>query len=252
MRFFILIVLVVFLGMNYAFAAGDAEKPPQMDWSFSGPFGTYDRGALQRGFQVYKQVCSACHGMDLKSYRNLTDLGFSEDEVKAIAAEYTVIDGPNDEGEMFERPARPSDRFKNPYPNEEAAKYANNGALPPDMSLITKARKDGANYTYGILVGYEEAPAEKELMAGQYYNKYMAGNVIAMAPPLSDGIIGYEDGTDETVEQYAKDVTQFLVWAAEPELEERKQMGIKVILFLLVFSGIMYAVKKKIWADVKH
>ena len=252
MRTFLLIAAIIFFGMNFAFAAGEVTKPPQMDWSFEGPFGTYDRGALQRGFQVYKQVCTACHGMDLKSYRNLEDLGYTEDEVKAIAAEYTVMDGPNEEGEMFERPARPSDRFRNPYPNEQAAKAVNNGALPPDMSLITKARKDGANYVYGILTGYEAAPAEKELMVGQYYNKYMPGHVIAMAAPLSDGIVAYEDGTDQTIEQYAKDVTQFLVWAAEPEMEVRKQMGIKVILFLIVFAGLMYAVKKKIWANIKH
>ncbi len=250
MKYFLLLLSVFVITHGApALAAGDAEPPPEMHWSFSGPFGTYDRAALQRGFQVYKQVCAACHSMDLKSYRNLAALGYNEDEIKAIAAEYTVEDGPNDEGEMFERPARPSDRFKNPYPNDAAAKYANNGAMPPDLSLITKARHNGANYVHGILTGYEEAPADTELMSGQYYNRYMAGHVIAMAPPLSDGVVGYEDGTDGTVEQYAKDVTQFLVWAAEPEMEERKRTGIKVILFLLVFTGIMYAVKRKIWAD---
>jgi len=236
-------------------AAGGTTTPPAQDWSFNGPIGTYDRGALQRGFQVYKQVCSACHGMRLKSYRNLADLGYNEDEVKAIAAEYTVMDGPNDEGEMFERPARPSDRFVEPYANEETARYANNGALPPDMSLLTKARAGGADYIYGILTGYEEGHYDEhaeDLGEGQYYNKYMAGNKIAMANPLSDDMVAYEDGTPTIAEQYAKDVSHFLTWAAEPEMEDRKRMGVKVLLFLLAFAGVMYAVKKKIWANVKH
>jgi ubiquinol-cytochrome c reductase cytochrome c1 subunit len=243
-------------GAPIANAAGDTATPPAQDWSFNGPFGTYDRGALQRGFQVYKQVCSACHGMRLKSYRNLTDLGYSDDEVKAIAAEYTVMDGPDGEGEMFERVARPSDRFVEPYANAETARYANNGALPPDMSLLTKARAGGADYVYGVLMGYEQEHHDEkhpiELGAGQHYNKYMPGNKIAMAAPLSDDMVAYEDGSPTTAEQYSKDVSQFLTWAAEPEMEERKRMGIKVLLFLMAFAGVMYSVKKKIWANVKH
>jgi len=232
-------------------AAGESAELKDVDWSFEGPFGTYDRAAMQRGFQVYKQVCAACHGMDLVAYRNLADLGYSEAQIKAIAAEYSVTDGPNDEGEMFQRPAKPSDHFVNPYPNEAAAKYTNNGALPPDLSLITKARKDGSDYVYNLLTRYAEAPEGKELLPGQYYNEVMPGNVIAMAPPLSDGMVSYADGTEETVSQYSRDVTHFLTWAAEPMLEDRKQIGIQVLLFLAVFAGIMYAVKKKIWADVK-
>lgn len=233
-----------------AMAAGDAETPPKQQWHFSGPFGTYDRGALQRGFQVYRQVCSACHSMKLLSYRNLEDLGYNEAQVKAIAGEYTVTDGPDDEGEMFDRPALPSDRFVSPYPNDAAAKYANNGALPPDMSLLAKARKGGADYIYAVLTGYEEPHGDVHLLAGQHYNKYMAGHVIAMAPPLSDGIVAYEDGSSTTVDQYSRDVAEFLTWAAEPKMEDRKQTGIKAILFLLAFFGIMYAVKKKLWADL--
>lgn len=234
-----------------SYAADKALPPPKLDWSFKGPLGTFDRGELQRGFQVYKQVCSACHAMDLLSYRNLAALGYTEDEVKAIAAEYTVMDGPNDEGEMFERPARPSDRFVNPYPNDAAAKYANGGAMPPDMSLIAKARKGGADYLHALLTGYKEPPEGMVLGNNQHYNKYMAGNIIAMAAPLSDGIVGYEDGSPETVDQYARDVSAFLTWAASPELETRKQTGVKVILFLIVFAGIMYMVKKKVWSDLK-
>lgn len=254
MKKIITLTLASFLILNpvSADAAGDVKHPVDQNWSFEGPFGTFDRGALQRGFQVYKQVCSACHSMNYLAYRNLAALGYTEDEIKAIASEYTIMDGPNDEGEMFERPRRPSDRFKNPYENEAQARYVNNGALPVDMSLIVKARKDGANYIYSLLTGYKDAPEGVTLSAGQHYNPYMAGGKIAMAAPLSDDIVAYEDGTATTTEQYARDVTQFLAWAAEPEMEVRKRTGIKVILFLLVFAGIMYAVKKKIWADVKH
>lgn len=230
-------------------AGGEVERPPELDWSFDGPFGTYDRAALQRGFKVYKNVCAACHSMDHLAYRNLTGIGYTEDQVKNIAVEYTVIDGPNDEGEMFERPAKPSDKFVKPYPNDKAAKYANNGALPPDLSLITKARHGGADYVKALISGYEEAPADKKLMSGQYWNKYMPGHVIAMPPQLSDGLVGYEDGTPETIEQYAKDVAHFLTWAADPYMEARKTLGIRVLMFVLIFAGIMYAVKRKIWAD---
>lgn len=249
-RFTALLIAGLMLVPAPVMAAGDAPKPPAIDWSFSGPFGAFDRAELQRGFQVYKQVCAACHSMDLVYYRNLTALGYSEDQVKSAAAEYSVMDGPNDEGEMFERPARPSDRFKAPYDNEEAAKYANNGALPPDLSLMAKARANGPDYIHGILTGYEEPPADVELLSGQYYNKYMAGHIIAMAPPLSDGIVAYEGEAPQTVDQYARDVTAFLSWAAEPELEVRKQTGIKAIVFLIVFAGIMYGVKRKLWAKL--
>ena len=243
-------VLALFTQTPSAYSAGDAAHPPELEWSFEGPLGTYDRGALQRGFKVYKQVCSACHSMNRLYYRNLSALGYNEAEVKAIASEYTVMDGPDDEGEMFERAALPSDKFASPYPNEKAAAYANGGAYPPDMTLLAQARHGGANYIYGILTGYEEAPHGKELLQGQYWNKYMPGHVIAMAPPLADGMIEYTDGAPETVSQYAKDVSHFLAWTSNPDLEKRKRIGVKVFLFLLVFAGIMYAVKKKIWADV--
>ena len=248
----ILLTLTLFLFVPVAAQAAESSvKIPDHKFSFDGPFGTYDRASLQRGFQVYQQVCSACHGLDYLSYRNLGDLGYNADEVKAIASQFTVMDGPNDEGEMFERVALPSDRFVNPYPNEKAARYANNGAYPPDMSLIAKARKNGSDYVYAILTGYKEAPEGMTLGEGQYWNKYMAGHKIAMAPPLSDDIVPYEDGTQTTMEQYAHDVSTFLMWAAEPKMEDRKRMGVKVILFLLVFASIMYAVKKKLWKELK-
>jgi ubiquinol-cytochrome c reductase cytochrome c1 subunit len=234
----------------------EATKPepefvmPHQHWSFDGIFGTYDRASLQRGFQVYKEVCSACHSMTRLSYRNLSDLGYTPDEVKAIAASVNVTDGPNDEGEMFERPGKPSDHFKSPFANVQAAKAANGGALPPDMSLLVKARHGGADYIYSILTGYEEAPASKNLLPGQYWNKAMHGNIIAMPAPLTPDRVAYGDGTTQSVDQYARDVAQFLTWASEPSMEERKRMGIKVFLFLLVFTGIMYGVKKKIWSNV--
>lgn len=247
--------LITLSAASPAYASGGAADAhavalPDMQWSFEGPFGTYDKAALQRGYKVYREVCSACHSMKRVAFRNLTALGYTDEEVKAIAASYTFTDGPNDEGEMFERPGLPSDHFKSPFPNDNAAKAANNGALPPDLSLITKARAGGTDYVYGLLTGYTNPPADRHLMDGQYWNKYMSGNVIAMASPLSDGQVSYEDGSAQTADQYAKDVANFLTWTAEPEMEERKRTGIKVILFLLVFAGIMYGVKRKVWSKI--
>ncbi len=223
---------------------------PKLHWSFDGVFGTYDRAALQRGFQVYREVCSACHAMNRLAYRNLAALGYSEAEIKAIAADAMIMDGPNDEGEMFERPGRPSDRFKSPYANVQQAKYANNGAYPLDLSLVAKARHGGADYIHALLTGYADAPANKDIMPGQYWNTVMSGNVLSMPPPLNAGQVTYSDGAPESVDQYARDVAHFLTWAAEPHMEERKRTGVKVFLFLLVFTGVMYAVKRKIWSAV--
>lgn len=231
-------------------AASPEHAMPELNWSFDGPFGTYDKASLQRGLLVYRQVCSGCHSLKRVAYRNLTALGYSPDQVKAIAGEYTVMDGPNDEGEMFERPARPSDKFKSPFANDKAAAASNGGSLPPDLSLITKARHGGADYVYGVLTGYKVAPEGFSLNDGQYYNTVMAGNIIAMPEPLSDGAVTYEDGSAQTKEQYAKDVAHFLTWTAEPEMEERKRMGIKVVIFLTILAGLMYAVKRTVWKKV--
>jgi ubiquinol-cytochrome c reductase cytochrome c1 subunit len=231
-------------------AAGDAVPLNKQSWSFHGLFGTFDRAAAQRGYQVYKEVCAACHGLHLVAYRNLQDLGFSEAEVKALAAGYQVTDGPNDAGEMFQRPARPSDRFVKPYPNDNAARAVNNGALPPDLSLIVKARPDGHNYVFSLLTGYEKAPADVQLSDGQYYNKYFPGHKLAMPQPINDGQVTFADGTKATVEQMSRDVTTFLAWAAEPELERRHRYGIATILFLIVATGVFYGAKRRIWARV--
>lgn len=232
-------------------AAGNAPKPPKQDWSWSGPFGTFDRAALRRGLQVYAEVCGGCHGVKLVAYRNLMDIGFSEDEVKAFAAEYEVEDGPDDEGEMFTREAKPSDRFVEPFANDNAARASNNGALPPDLSLMTKARIGGADYVYALMVGYQdEAPEGFELMEGMSYNTYFPGHQIAMAPPIDDDAVEYADGTEATKEQISRDIVTFLAWTAEPEMEERKRLGIKVLIFLLVLTGMLYALKRKVWADL--
>lgn len=237
-------------GSGPAFAAGEAVPPPDTNFSFDGLFGGFDRASAQRGYQVYKEVCSNCHSMRLLSFRNLRELGLSEAEVRAIAETVQVQDGPNDDGEMFERPGRPSDRFPKPFANEKAARVANQGALPPDLSVITKAREHGADYIYALLTGYSDPPEDVELMPGMSYNKYFAGRQIAMAQPIAgEGQVEFKDGTTATVEQMAKDVTTFLAWAAEPELERRKQMGIKIVLFLAILGGLTYAVKRRIWAD---
>lgn len=246
-----LFLTLILLSTN-AFAAGGGDiQLKEIKWPFDGAFGTVDRQAAQRGFQVYKDVCASCHALEYVSYRNLEAIGFSEDEVKAIAAEATIIDGPNDDGEMFEREGRPSDRFKKPFANEKAARAANGGAYPPNLSLIVKSRPDGANYLYSLLTGYEEAPSDMQMNEGMNYNKYFSGHQIAMAPPLMEGLIEYMDGTNATTEQMARDVTVFLQWAAEPEMEQRKRMGIKVFAYLIIFTVLFYMAKKIIWRDVK-
>ncbi len=232
-------------------AAEDAQPPKSVDFSFEGVFGHYDRASLQRGLQVYKEVCAACHSLRLLSYRNLTDLGYSEAEVKAFASQFEVQnEEPNDEGEMFKRPALPSDRFVSPFPNEQAARAANGGALPPDLSLIVKAREGGADYIYSVLSGYAEAPKDMKKPDTLHYNPYFPGKLIAMPPPLTEGGVQYADGTKPTVDQLAYDVTNFLTWASSPKLETRKRTGFKVILFLAVFTGLLIAVKRRVWSAV--
>ena len=264
----LVVAAVTAAGVAFAATEGWAAKapvaPPQT-WTYSGMFGEFDRPALRRGLQVYREVCAACHSLELIAFRNLQALGFSEDEVQSIAEEYEVEDGPDDEGEMFLRPAKASDRFPPPFPNDQAARAANNGALPPDLSLITKARAGehiffaggsklneyGSDYLFSLLTGYEDEPPEGvEMMDGMYYNHWFAGHQIAMAPPLVDDGVEYADGTAATVEQQARDVTAFLAWAADPNAEARRNMGVKVILFLIVFTAMLYALKKKIWSDV--
>lgn len=234
-----------------ALASTGATEPKQMDWAFDGVFGKFDQPSIQRGMQVYKEVCSSCHSLNRVPFRKLQDAGFSEAEVKSLAASYTVKDGPNDMGEMFERPGRPSDKFPAPYANDNAARAANGGALPPDQSLLVKAREDGANYIYSLLTGYgATVPEHHEVPQGSYYNPYFPGGNIKMMPPLHEDGVTYQDGTKATVDQQAHDIVNFLQWAAEPEMEERKRMGIHVMLFLGAMTCFFYLVKKRVWSDL--
>ncbi len=247
----VLILLVV--GLHSSNAAEKVEYL-KTDWSFKGLFGKFDRGSLQRGYQVYTEVCSSCHSMKYLSYRNLAEKGgpeFSIEQAKAIAASFEVVDGPNADGDMFTRPGKLSDKFVMPYENVKAAQAANGGAYPPDMSVLVKARGGGANYIYSLLQGYEDPPAGMTLDEGVHYNKYMYGNKIKMANQLSDGLIEYADGTQATVQQMSKDVTTFLMWAAEPHLEARHQMGFKAILYLIILTILVYLSMKKIWSRVE-
>jgi len=241
---------LISLGLAASAQAEDQKPPRKMDWSFDGMFGTVDKQAAQRGFQVYKEVCAACHSVNRVAFRNLTEIGFSEAEVKALAATYQVSDGPNDAGEMFQRAGKPSDLFPLVYANENAARATHNGALPPDLSLIVKARHDGANYLHSLLTGYGPPPAGVKLADGQYYNAYFPGGNLMMPPPLSDGQVSYADGTAASVEQMSSDVVAFLQWAAEPEMEARKQMGLKVLIYLAIFTAFMYVAKRNIWRRI--
>ncbi len=238
------------LSAGQASAAGEAIALPDKSWGFEGIFGSFDRAAAQRGFQVYSEVCASCHGLKYIAFRNLADLGYTEDEITAFAAERFVMDGPDEEGEMFERNAIASDYFPDPYTNVQQAAAFNNGAIPPDLSLMAKARANGADYLHALMVGYVEPPADFELMEGLNYNAYFPGHQIAMAQPLYEDSVTYADGTPATIDQMATDLVYFLMWTAEPTLEDRKQTGIKVMLFLLVFTGVMYAIKRKVWSEL--
>lgn len=227
-----------------------AEVLPEVNWSFNGPFGTFDRAAAQRGFQVYKEVCSSCHSMKQVYYRNLEGIGFSPAQVKAIAASVQVPGGTNDAGEEVERPGLPSDHFHSPFPNDKAARAANNGALPPDQSVLVKAREGGPDYIYGILTGYREPPAGMKVGEGLYYNAYFPGHQIAMPQPLHADQVTYADGTPSTIEQEARDVTTFLTYVANPEMEQRKRLGVRVVMFLAFMACVTYAAKRKLWANI--
>ena len=256
MKDFIKFFSIIFLVISFSSQSIAAEKVDYLktDWSFKGLFGKFDRASLQRGYQVYTEVCAACHSMKYLSYRNLAEKGgpeFSVEQAKAIAASFEVTDGPNADGEMFTRPGKLSDKFVMPYENVKAAQAANGGAYPPDMSVLVKARGGGVNYIYSLLQGYEDPPVGVTLDDGVYYNKYMYGNKIKMANQLSDGLVEYADGTNATVEQMSKDVTTFLMWTAEPHLEARHQMGFKAIVYLIILTVLVYFSMKRIWSRVE-
>ena len=252
-KLFSFLFLIIILFSQNAFTE-EKKKLLNPGWSFKGYFGKFDRASLQRGYQVYTEVCASCHSMKYLSYRNLSEPGgpeFSEEQVKIIASQFEVIDGPNSDGDMYTRAARLSDNFVGPYANEQAARALNGGAYPPDMSVLVKARKGGADYIYSVLLGYGEAPSGVTLDDGVYYNTYMSGNKIKMANPLTEGLVQYSDGTSATEEQMAKDVVTFLAWAAEPHLEARHKIGFRAILYLIVITILVYFSMKKIWSRIE-
>ena len=236
------------LATGAALASGETVELKTTDWHHAGPFGTYDRAQVQRGFQVYSEVCAACHSLKYIAYRNLMEIGFGEEQAKAIAAEKDIEDGPNADGDMFTRAGRLSDKVPSPFPNINAAKASNGGAYPPDLSLVAKARVGGEDYLYSLLSGYGEENHGHECAAGTYYNPYFPGGCLAMPAPIADDLVEYVDGTAATTDQMSRDVSAFLTWAAEPKMEERKSMGFKVIIFLLIMSGLLYAAKRRIWS----
>ncbi len=232
--------------------AAEHVEIPKEKWSFDGVLGTFDRAQLQRGFQVYKDVCSACHSLNYISFRNFEALGYSEEQVKTLAAEYEVQDGPNDEGDMFKRKAKPSDRLPKPFANDALARMSNGGALPPDLSLMTKAREGGPDYVYHLLLGYEEPPAGVQLVTGMSYNKYFPGHQIAMTKQITDGVVTFADGSPNDAAHVAKDVTAFLHWAAEPKLEARHSTGLRVTLYALIFAVLAFLAKRRMWKNIPH
>ena len=238
------------LALSTAALAEEDAPPAAQSWSFNGILGTYDRGALQRGFEVYKEVCAACHSMNLVAYHSLSGIGYNEAEIKAIAAQVQVPDEPNDQGEIVDRPGRPSDHFKSPYPNIKAAQAANGGALPKDLSLIVKGREYGPDYIFALLTGFKNPPPGVQMAPGMNYDEAFPGHQIAMPPPLSDDRVQYADSTKATLAQEARDVVTFLAWASDPNLEQRHRIGVRALAFLAILSGVMYGVKRKVWSNI--
>jgi ubiquinol-cytochrome c reductase cytochrome c1 subunit len=252
--FIIAIISIIISDIHITNASTDVTPPKQISWVFDGPTGKFDYVAIQRGFKVYKEVCSACHNVKHLNFRNLEEVGFSEAQVKSLASGYDIADGPNDEGQMYKRPGKPADPIPGPFANEKEARASNNGALPPDLSLIIKAREDGANYVYSLLTGYTDAPSDFKLGENMHYNTYFAGGgkQFAMTPPLtSNEQVTFDDGTEATIEQMSHDVVNFLQWAAEPEMESRKSIGIRILLFVAILSVMMWFANKAIWKDIK-
>ncbi|MEQ8403387.1 MAG: cytochrome c1 [Roseitalea porphyridii] len=265
------VAMIVMAGGAFA-AEYPKNKPREQSWTFAGPFGTFDQAQLQRGLKIYTENCSACHALSRVNFRNLSDLGYSPEQIEALASQYEVEDGPDEFGDMFFRPATAADAFPSPFPNEEAARAANAGAYPPDLSLIAKARapirgfpafvldpfrmytENGPDYIYSLLTGYkDEVPEDVNVPDGLWYNPYFASGVaLAMAPPLFPDMHEFDDGTEATVSNMAKDVAAFLMWTAEPHLEERKQLGFRVMVFLLIFAALLYLSKKQVWSRVEH
>ncbi len=238
-------------GAEVATDSHASPKLKKVSWAFDGITGKFDIASVQRGYQVYREVCSTCHSMNRIAFRNLQQIGFSEEQVKQLASESAVTDGPDNEGKMFIRPGLPSDRFQAPFANEKAARAANGGAFPPDLSLMSKARTHGPDYMFSLLTGYKTAPHDVNMNAGKYYNAYFPGNQISMPPPIDDDSVEYADGTPATKEQISKDIVNFLQWSAEPEMEQRKSLGVKVLVYMFILTIMFYFAKKRIWSRIK-
>ena len=254
LKIYLTTIFLILTIPNVTYSAGENYPLLKQDWSFKSFFGTFDRASLQRGYQVYTEVCASCHSLKYVSYRNLAEKGgpeFSIEQAKAIASNFEVTDGPNNDGEMFTRPAKLSDKFVMPYANDQEAKLSNGGAYPPDMSVLVKARAGGADYIYSVILGYEDPPEGMKLDDGVYYNKYMYGNKIKMPPQLYDDLVTYADGTPATPEQMAKDITTFLAWTAEPKLEERHKFGFRAIIYLVILTILVYFSMKRIWSRIE-
>jgi ubiquinol-cytochrome c reductase cytochrome c1 subunit len=248
--FFSLFFFFFLIFLSFKSYSVDTLSLKKQNWTFTGLFGKYEIDSLQRGLQIYQEVCSACHGMKRLRFRELSAIGFTNNQIKEYAATFEIVDGPNDEGNMYTRPGNPGDTFVSPYRNEQEARAAFNGVYPPDLSLITIARKDGPNYIYSLLTGYEDPPENLNLKDGLYYNLYTKGKIIAMSPPLYDAAIQYIDGTNPSLHQLSYDIVNFLNWVSEPELEKRKSLGLKVLLFLIILTSLLYVTMKDIWSKI--
>jgi ubiquinol-cytochrome c reductase cytochrome c1 subunit len=249
------LIVVVALGAVLLIArtgdfGGDTAPPPARDWGFAGPFGRFDRAAAQRGFQVYAEACANCHSMKYLHYRDLSGIGLSDAAIKTFAAGVTVPVGFDTQGNVVSKAATPASWFRSPFPNDDAAREVLNGALPPDLSLIVETYSNGPDYVYAVLTGYADPPAGVTLADGMSYNEYVPGHQIAMPRPLNDGQISYTDSTPSTVARNAQDVVTFLAWAAHPEMDERKHLGLGVVVYFLAMAGVTFALKRRIWADV--
>lgn len=252
MKLGLALVLTGVAAVATAAMAAESDVPvKEVKWPHKGPFGTFDRAALQRGLTVFQNVCNNCHSLKYVHYRDLTQLGFTEAQVKGIAAKVMVEDGPNEDGDMFERPGKPSDPFHKPFANEQLARASNGGALPPDLSLMVEAREGHEDYIYSLLTGYQDAPADVKVQTGKYYNPYFSGGQIGMPPPLTADAVEYADGTKATLDQEVHDVVTFLAWASEPNLEVRKETGFKVMIFMAILAVLLIFSNRRIWKKLK-
>lgn len=249
-QFYAILAVIALAALVYGMPRPANTSPPSQSWTFNGAFGTYDRAAARRGFQVYSEGCAPCHSMNFLHYRDLTGIGFTDEEIKTIAAAVQVPSGIDSQGNVVLKPGTPASRFRAPFFTEDAAREALNGSLPPDLSLATKTDPAGPNYVFALLTGYGDPPAGTTVADGMFWNRWFAGHQIAMPPPLVDDRFTFADGTKSTVAQNAHDVVTFLAWAANPEMEQRKHLGFSVVLYFVAIAGLTWLVKRRLWGSV--